>query len=146
MNNCILPPQLTDKQVNSICMSIRHDFGLDKPKYDDGWIELIASGMTEGERDILRARVREYYHAIYKEFFYCESGQSKQEQFPMLDGPPIAWELAKQIYQVYTCIYPGINQTLERIAQRGGFGWGEVPLFMKRHQQRKKYCTCPKQS
>jgi hypothetical protein len=65
-----LPKILTDKQVDSICMSIRHDFGLVITEEEDVW---LSSGMTEKERNKLRQQVREFYHAIYKEFFYIES-------------------------------------------------------------------------
>lgn len=57
--------ELSKEFVDSVCMSIRHDFGLDKPQYGD-WVEILSSGMTENERDELRFQVREAYHAIYK--------------------------------------------------------------------------------
>ena len=52
------------------------------------------------------------------------------ESFPMLDGPPITWRTARLIYKVY-----GNSQSLERIAERGGFGWGEVELMCDRYIQ-----------
>ena len=45
--------------------------------------------------------------------------------FPMQDGPPIPWSLAKIIYAGYSALF-GTNQSLERLAERGGFGWSEV--------------------
>jgi len=48
--------------------------------------------------------------------------------FPMLDGPPIPWSLAEQIYErLYTRL--GHRQPLKTIARRGGFGWSEVALM-----------------
>ncbi len=49
----------------------------------------------------------------------------KTKRFPMLDGPDIDWETAEKIYDLYSYKY-GVGQTLERIAERGGFGWYEV--------------------
>jgi len=72
-----LPKTLTDKQVDSICMSIRHDFGLvvsdEYARECEGIHGFRDSGMTEKERNDLRHQVREFYHAIYKEFYYIES-------------------------------------------------------------------------
>lgn len=55
--------ELTPEQIDSICLSYRHDFGLDR--FEVG--PIISSGMTEEERNILRFQVKEIYHAIRKE-------------------------------------------------------------------------------
>lgn len=53
--------------------------------------------------------------------------------FPMQDGPPIPWFLAEAIYEH---VYRFGGQTLERLAERGGFGWGEVKdLWVDRNRQ-----------
>jgi hypothetical protein len=52
---------------------------------------------------------------------------AENETFPMLDGPRIPMQLARVIFAGYNAMYGG--QTLERIGQRGGFGWVEVPHF-----------------
>ena len=49
--------------------------------------------------------------------------------FPMLDGPPITWKTAKLIYRMYRS-----SQSLEKIAERGGFGWSEVKLMFEEFQ------------
>lgn len=41
----------------------------------------------------------------------------------MQDGPRIPWFIAEAIYDH---LYRSRSQTLERIAERGGFGWEEV--------------------
>lgn len=41
----------------------------------------------------------------------------------MQDGPPIPWFIAEAIY---THLYRLSGQTLERLGERGGFGWAEV--------------------
>ena len=56
--------------------------------------------------------------------------------FPMLDGPNIPLELAEQIYKKYSKKY-GTDQSLERIKERGGFGWSEVPILFKKDVRRK---------
>lgn len=77
MKSETLPKVLTNEQVDSICMSIRHDFGLiqDESEAEEykKQFGFRCSGMTEKERNELRQQVREFYHAIYKQFFYIES-------------------------------------------------------------------------
>ncbi len=51
--------------------------------------------------------------------------------FPMLYGPPITWGTARLVYKVYPS-----SQTLERIAERGGLGWGEVAAMCREYEQR----------
>ena len=55
--------------------------------------------------------------------------------FPMQRGPSIPWDLAEIIYEVYSAMY-GTSQSLERLAERGGFGWAEVELLWKQAQRR----------
>ena len=55
--------ELSPEQIDSICLSYRHDFGLDKPDFGP----TISAGMTENERNILRFQIKEIYHAIRKE-------------------------------------------------------------------------------
>ena len=50
--------------------------------------------------------------------------------FPMLDGPKIPIELAREIYRVYVALY-GNSQSLEQIGEHGGFRWNVVPLMWK---------------
>lgn len=58
-------------------------------------------------------------------------------KFPMLDGPSIDWQTAEEIYIVYCALY-GTSQSLERIAERGGFGWTEIPLFYKKLKEKNR--------
>lgn len=56
--------------------------------------------------------------------------------FPMLhDEPKIPWTLAEYIYEMYSTLH-GKQQTLERIAERGGFGWAEIPFMIKDFKRR----------
>lgn len=50
--------------------------------------------------------------------------------FPMMGGPPIPWSLAEMIYERYAATY-GRSQSLQTIAERGGFGWAEVEHIWK---------------
>ena len=56
----------------------------------------------------------------------------------MQDGPDIDWITAEKIYKVYSELY-GTQQSLERLAERGGFGWTEVSFMfgIKKHKIRK---------
>lgn len=52
----------------------------------------------------------------------------------MLDGPPIPRSFAEEIYKVYT-EFCSSKQSLERIEERGGFGYQEILALMKRRQK-----------
>jgi len=49
-------------------------------------------------------------------------------RFPILQGggETIPWSLAQQAYRNY-----GSSQTLERVAERGGFGWVELDALLR---------------
>ena len=51
-----------------------------------------------------------------------------ERMFPMQGGPRIPWWLAEVIYAGYSAV-EGTNQSLERMAERGGFGWAEVEFY-----------------
>jgi hypothetical protein len=55
-----------------------------------------------------------------------------ERRFPMLGGgPDIGWITAEKIYnELYKVLYPN-GQTLERVAERGGFGWDEIEYMKK---------------
>lgn len=58
--------------------------------------------------------------------------------FPMQRGPAIPWSLAETIYTAYSTLY-GTRQSLERLAERGGFSWREVEVIfaeLKREEPR----------
>ena len=59
-----------------------------------------------------------------------------EKRFPMQDGPDIDWTTAEKIYEIYRKLY-GTTQSLERLAERGGFGWEEVALLVKELKRRK---------
>lgn len=59
-----------------------------------------------------------------------------EREFPMQDGPPIPWSLAEEIYRVYSNLY-GNEQSLERLAERGGFGWDEITHMTKTYKRRR---------
>lgn len=50
--------------------------------------------------------------------------------FAMQGGPYIPWELAEVIYAGYSAKH-GTGQTLVRLHERSGFGWGEVSALYK---------------
>ena len=60
--------------------------------------------------------------------------QVRDAPFPMQNGPAIDWGLAEKIYKVYSRLY-GKSQSLERLSQRGGFGWAEVQFMWKEHKR-----------
>jgi membrane protease subunit (stomatin/prohibitin family) len=54
-----------DDLINGMCMTWRHDFGLDRPSANKdgiiGWSDGLAMGMTSAERDGLRMQMRQLY-------------------------------------------------------------------------------------
>jgi len=62
-------------------------------------------------------------------------------RFPMQDGPSIDWQAAQEVYKIYSCLY-GTDQSCVRLAERGGFGWGEIPLFLKKHAEKRRRGQC----
>lgn len=45
-----------------------------------------------------------------------------------IPGGRIPWKVAEVVYEGYKEKF-GTTQSLERLAERGGFGWGEIALF-----------------
>ena len=58
------------------------------------------------------------------------------KMFPMQGGPPIPWENAEAVYADYSYLY-GTDQSLERLAERGGFYYGELPVIAQRAEERR---------
>lgn len=59
--------------------------------------------------------------------------------FPMQDGPPIPWALAEAIYG--TLYVPHYRQSVERLAERAGGGWGEVAVLWKERKEDREKCV-----
>lgn len=63
-----------------------------------------------------------------------------ERMFPMMQeepgksSPPIPWSLAEEIYKVYQRVNNN-DQTLERIAERGGFSYGEIRALMEKYER-----------
>ncbi len=62
----------------------------------------------------------------------AENAKLKREMkpFPMQDGPPIPRKTAEMVYEMYSNLY-GSDQSLDRMAERAGFGWVEIPFMRK---------------
>lgn len=60
--------------------------------------------------------------------------------FPMQNGPAIPWKLAELLYAGYSALY-GTEQSLERLAERHGFGWSEIEHFWQRPRFREAFTT-----
>ena len=48
--------------------------------------------------------------------------------FPIQDGQSVPWQEAERAYETYVNLY-GARQSLERIAERGGFGRTEFQML-----------------
>lgn len=58
------------------------------------------------------------------------------KRFPMMNSRiDIDWETAEKIYHMYSTLY-GTSASLERIAERGGFGWEEVAIIEAKYLKR----------
>lgn len=64
-----------------------------------------------------------------------------EKMFPIQGGPvsgtdryqppgQVPWSIAEEAYKVYSGKY-GTEQSLERIAERGGFGWSELVWLLQ---------------
>lgn len=58
----------------------------------------------------------------------------RDKPFPMQRGPAISWDVAEKVYAMYSALY-GTQQSLERLAERGGFGWAEVEYIQAEYDQ-----------
>jgi len=61
--------------------------------------------------------------------------ENAKRMFPMQGdgydkGPSIPWWLAERIYKLHCDVYSN-SQSLERLAERHGFGWSEVPVLCR---------------
>lgn len=63
-NRRVIPATPPPALIDSMCMRWRHDFGLDV----QGGV--LGSGMTENEREHLRARMRQLYEEVAGNGFY----------------------------------------------------------------------------
>lgn len=54
----------------------------------------------------------------------------ERKRFPMFDGGTIPWAVAEAAYEEYRVKFGGA-QTLDRIAERGGFGDEELVWLLK---------------
>lgn len=61
--------------------------------------------------------------------------------FPIQHASPIEWSLAERAYATYAESY-GTDQSLERLAQRGGFGLQEFACLFAGHEPRAKHEEC----
>jgi hypothetical protein len=63
-----------------------------------------------------------------------------EKRFPIQDGLTIPWSLAEKAYEMYSQLY-GSDQSLERLAERGGFGVTELAVLLAGRQPGKDKCT-----
>ncbi len=71
--------------------------------------------------------------------FPIQSDIFSEKRHPMNRIPEgsVPWKLAECAYEVYSHIY-GTDQSLERLAERGGFGWVELTVFLSARRYPKK--------
>lgn len=58
--------------------------------------------------------------------------KDKEKLFPIQQGNPIPWSMAEQAYLTYSRLF-GIDQSLQRLAERGGFGVQEFACLFAGH-------------
>ena len=76
------------------------------------------------ERDALRAEVEK-----------LRADSTSGRLFPMIGGGHIPWWLAEVAYRVYAALC-GTHQSLDRLAERGGFGWDELGSLLDWNSRR----------
>ncbi|GAA4087161.1 hypothetical protein GCM10022414_07400 [Zhongshania borealis] len=71
----------------------------------------------------------------YEIWCASRSPSCSTRRFPMQHGLDIDWTTAEKIYAMYSALY-GTSQSLERLAQRGGFDWKEVEIIQAEYNKR----------
>lgn len=105
-----------------------------------------ASGMKDEymakRYDEITAVVEKLWQSYWEELGKRKETESRlalyEKGFPMQDGSPIPWMLAEKIYAGYVAVFGG-DQSLQRIADRGGFGWGEVADMWRNPSTRDRF-------
>lgn len=70
-----------------------------------------------------------------------DAARMRSKPFPIQQGFPIPWELAERAYLYYAERF-GSDQSLERLAQRGGFGMQEFACLLARHFPQEGHREC----
>ena len=65
----------------------------------------------------------------------------RERTFPIQKGTDVPWAMAQRAYVYYSEQY-GNTQSIERMAQRGGFGWQEFACFLAGHDPRSGHVEC----
>jgi len=98
---------------------------------------VIEHGMTKEEaKELVEPFVQSIMLAIDDAIpEEAEMAQSSTRQFPIQrsNGYPVGfvpWAVAEQAYEQYVRLGHG-EQSLERLAERGGFGWSELTLLLR---------------
>lgn len=63
------------------------------------------------------------------------------KMFPIQEAAPVRWELAERAYHEYVK-HGGRGQSLERLAERGGFGLQEFACFFHGHFPDARHREC----
>lgn len=98
-------------------------------------LEVLVQAIQEwrsGKNTVLTAQAAETQAAEALKILSSDTA----EDFPMLDGPAIPWPLAWEVYAMDRANNSPNGQSLERIAERGGYGWAEVAYLFKEFKRR----------
>jgi hypothetical protein len=111
----------------------------------------IKAAEPEGEEMLSDAAIEKMVENIAVKFFPearaaiqalqpTEPQEPTEAMFRMQRGPAIPWRTAEVIYAAYSSLY-GNRQSLQRMHERGGFGWKEVEVIFDelRKRDRNKY-------
>lgn len=87
---------------------------------------------------LMQGEIDEYKKKLSAAIEQLAIAQAREvRRFPMQGGPSIPWALAEIIYAGYSVLY-GKSQSLERLAERGGFSWCEVEVIYNDKDGRSK--------
>jgi len=64
--------------------------------------------------------------------------EAAERRFNMTNGPSIPWSLAEALYAGYSARH-GTSQSLERLHERGGFGWEEIAFMWDEPRGKDKF-------
>lgn len=105
---------------------------------NDATIEPLAKKIAEAVRNYTIGKDGSFYaiEGVIERVLRADAGKMFPLQAALLRSDPvktgprrIPWAIAEEAYAEYSRRY-GMSQSLERLAERGGFGWGEMDEFL----------------
>lgn len=121
-------------------MSLPLQAGMQVKVTQAAWAKIYNNSASSTRRGIVLSRLPEGGLLLIDSmegrcYFSEDDCELVSEFFPMQNGPAIPWSTAEIIYDAYAKLF-GTNQTMTKLAERGGFCWSEIPIIRKDYKRR----------